>query len=192
MGHAGEFYTITSPSKMHAVLSSGKPNPKFNDSTPKDVNEYFKNIWALIRSAIHKKGIKPYGFRVVEPHHDGTPHWHLLLFMHPNDVKTARSIFSKLTLKAQLKLNTDSQERIFLNPKLNQPWRDDRAIYHNCWQPAVKKSGVKFRKQYNTRHTYTSTMLKQNKPIGWVAKQLGHSNISMTLSTYARWIPEKI
>ncbi len=39
MGHAGEFYTITAPSKMHAVLSSGKPNPKFNDSTPKDVNE---------------------------------------------------------------------------------------------------------------------------------------------------------
>ncbi|MFT5760451.1 MAG: integrase [Alteromonadaceae bacterium] len=67
-----------------------------------------------------------------------------------------------LTLKAQLKLNTEGQERIFLNPKTNQPWRDDRAIYHNCWQPAVKKSGVKFRKQYNTRHTYASTMLTEN------------------------------
>jgi Bacteriophage replication gene A protein (GPA). len=55
MGHAGEFYTITSPSKMHAVLSSGKPNPKFNDSTPQDVNEYLNNIWKLIRSALHKK-----------------------------------------------------------------------------------------------------------------------------------------
>ena len=99
MGHAGEFYTITSPSKMHAVLSSGKPNPKFNNSTPKDVNEYFNNIWKLIRSALHKKSIQPYGFRVVEPHHDGTPHWHLLLFMHPSDVNTARSIFSKYALK---------------------------------------------------------------------------------------------
>jgi integrase len=95
-----------------------------------------------------------------------------------------------LTLKAQLKLSTGSQERIFLNPKTNQPWRDDRAIYHNCWQPAVKKSGVKFRKQYNTRHTYASNMLTENKPIAWVAKQLGHSDIGMTLSTYARWIPE--
>jgi integrase len=95
-----------------------------------------------------------------------------------------------LTLKSQLKLNTYDQERIFLNPKTNQPWRDDRAIYHNCWQPALKRSGVKFRKQYNTRHTYASAMLTENKPIAWVAKQLGHSDIGMTLSTYARWIPE--
>jgi hypothetical protein len=84
---------------MHAVLSSGKPNPKFNDSTPKDVNEYFNNVWKLIRSALHKKDIQPYDFRVVEQHHDGTPHWYLLLFMHPNDVNTARSIFSKYALK---------------------------------------------------------------------------------------------
>jgi integrase len=94
------------------------------------------------------------------------------------------------TLKAQLKLNTEGQERIFLNPKTNQPWRDDRAIYHNCWQPALKKSAVKFRTQYNTRHTYASTMLTENRPIAWVAKQLGHSDIGVTLSTYARWIPE--
>jgi len=94
------------------------------------------------------------------------------------------------TLKAQLKLNTGEQERIFLNPKTDQPWRDDRAIYHNCWQPALKRSGVKFRKQYNTRHTYASTMLTENKPIAWVARQLGHSDIAMTLSTYARWICE--
>jgi len=96
------------------------------------------------------------------------------------------------TLKAQLKLNTGSQERIFLNPKTDKPWCDDRAIYHNCWQPALKKSGVKFRKQYNTRYTYASTMLTENKPTAWVAKQLGHSDIGMTLSAYARWIPENI
>jgi hypothetical protein len=98
MGHAGEFYTLTSPSKYHAY-SNGKANPKFNDSTPKDVNEYFNNNWKLIRSALQKKNIHPYGFRVVEPHHDGTPHWHLLLFMHPDDVKTTREIFSKYALQ---------------------------------------------------------------------------------------------
>ena len=99
MGHAGEFYTLTSPSKMHAVLSSGKANPKFDGSTPKDVNDYFNSNWKLIRSALQKKSIHPYGFRVVEPHHDGTPHWHLLLFMHPDDVKTTRKIFSQYTLQ---------------------------------------------------------------------------------------------
>jgi len=99
MGHAGEFYTLTSPSKMHAVLSSGKPNPKFDGSTPKEVNEYFNNNWKLIRSALQKKDIHPYGFRVVEPHHDATPHWHLLLFMLPQDTHKARKVFSKYALK---------------------------------------------------------------------------------------------
>jgi integrase len=75
-----------------------------------------------------------------------------------------------------------------MNPDTMQPWHDDRAIYNSCWLPAIKSSGVKFRKQYNTRHTYASTMLTLNKPIAWVAKQLGHSDIGMTLSTYARWI----
>jgi len=99
MGHAGEFYTLTAPAKMHAVLSSGKSNPKYNDFTPKQVQQYFNNNWKLIRSALHKKNINPYGFRVVEPHHDGTPHWHLLLFMHPEDVKTTRSIFQQYALQ---------------------------------------------------------------------------------------------
>jgi integrase len=93
-------------------------------------------------------------------------------------------------LKAQLALLQSDQERIFINPKTMLPWRDDRAIYHRCWVPAVKNSGVKFRKQYNTRHTYASTMLTENKPIAWLAKQLGHSSIKQTLDTYARWIPE--
>ncbi|AWB56861.1 hypothetical protein DBO93_04305 [Colwellia sp. Arc7-D] len=35
-------------------------------------------------------------------------------------------------------------------------------------------------------------MLTENKPIGWVAKQLGHSDIGMTIRTYARWIPESV
>lgn len=95
LGHAGELYTLTSPSKMHAVNFGGIPNPKYQGATPKEVNDYFNNLWKLIRSALHKKNIHPYGFRVVEPHHDGTPHWHLLLFMHPNDVKTTRQVIRK-------------------------------------------------------------------------------------------------
>ena len=93
-----------------------------------------------------------------------------------------------LVLMRQLDSVSDTHERIFLNPKTMLPWRDDRQIYNQCWVPSVKRSLVKFRKQYNTRHTYASTMLTENKPIAWVAKQLGHSDIGMTLRTYARWI----
>jgi len=94
-------------------------------------------------------------------------------------------------LKRQLSLTPAEAERIFTNPKTNQSWSNDKATYR-FWVKAMKKTNIKYRTQYNTRHTYASTMLTENKPTGWVAKQMGHSNIAMTLSTYARWIQENV
>ena len=90
----------------------------------------------------------------------------------------------------QLKLSSKEQDRVFLNPKNNQPWRDDRQIYNQHWCPAVKKSGVKYRTQYNTRHSYASSLLSQGEIPAKIASQLGHSNTQTTLNNYARWIPE--
>jgi hypothetical protein len=36
---------------------------------------------ALARSALARRGIGLYGFRIAEPHHDGCPHWHMLVFV---------------------------------------------------------------------------------------------------------------
>ena len=44
------------------------------------------------RSKLDREGIRCYGFRIAEPHHDGTPHWHLLLFFHPDEAAQARKI----------------------------------------------------------------------------------------------------
>jgi integrase len=93
-------------------------------------------------------------------------------------------------LSAQLKVTPANQERVFINPKTNKPWPNDKVTYR-LWGKAVKESKVKYRTQYNTRHTYASTMLTENRPIAWLAKQLGHSDIRETLKTYARWIPEQ-
>jgi hypothetical protein len=80
--HVGVFITLTAPSKYHAVLqNSGEINPRYNDSTPRQVQAYLQKTWARIRAAYGRHNIKPYGFRIAEPHHDGCVHWHALVFM---------------------------------------------------------------------------------------------------------------
>lgn len=82
LGHVGVFVTLTAPSKYHAVLQkSGAVNPRYNDATPRQVQAYLQKTWARIRTAYGRHDIRPYGFRIAEPHHDGCVHWHALLFM---------------------------------------------------------------------------------------------------------------
>lgn len=80
LGHVGQFWTITCPSKFHAV---GGENKNYEGATPREAQAYLVHVWALIRAKLHRQGIKPYGFRIAEPHTDGCPHWHMLLFVVP-------------------------------------------------------------------------------------------------------------
>ena len=95
-GHRGEFYTLSAPSRFHAVHHTGRQNNKYDGSTPQDAQEYFNGIWKRARALFSKQNLRPYGFRVVEPHHDGCPHWHMLLFMEKGDAIQVRAILKKL------------------------------------------------------------------------------------------------
>lgn len=87
-GHVGTFWALTTPSRFHAVIVGGKtskararPNPKYDGvSTPRDAQMWLRTQWARARSELAREGIEVYGFRVAEPHHDGTPHWHAMLW----------------------------------------------------------------------------------------------------------------
>lgn len=86
--HIGVFLTFTCPGRMHPRLyPKGDPNPNYDDTSPLQAQKHLNNLWARIRSALSREGIRPYGIRVAEPHHDATPHWHLLLFVAPEGMQ---------------------------------------------------------------------------------------------------------
>lgn len=93
LGHAAEFWTGTCPSRFHAVHWGGNRNAKHDGTTPRDAQAHLVAAWAKCRAAMQRRGIRPYGFRIAEPHHDGCPHWHLLLFMPDDQVQGARALF---------------------------------------------------------------------------------------------------
>lgn len=92
MGYIGEFYTLTAPARYHATIKTGHRNRKWNGASPADTQRYLCNVWQKVRAKLHREEIRVFGIRVAEPHHDGTPHWHMLMFMLPEDVDRVRQI----------------------------------------------------------------------------------------------------
>lgn len=92
LGYVGEFYTLTAPSRYHATTQAGYRNCKWQGASPSETQGYLTGLWARIRAKLHREAIRIFGIRVAEPHHDGTPHWHMLMFMLPEDVGRVRHI----------------------------------------------------------------------------------------------------
>jgi hypothetical protein len=81
------FFTATTPSHFHPQLAAGGANPKHDPrQTVRTAQQWLCQKWARFRAALHRRKVRAYGFRIAEPHHDGTPHWHGLLFCRPDDV----------------------------------------------------------------------------------------------------------
>lgn len=89
LGFAAVFLTITCPSRMHARLAaSGDPNPRYDGTSPRAAQAYLaRNVWNAAMRKLKHMGVAPghdfFGLRTVEPHHDATPHWHVLAFVDP-------------------------------------------------------------------------------------------------------------
>ena len=98
MEFTGVFLTLTCPSKYHAISHGRGINPNYKGASPRQCMEYLNNVWAKIRAEWARLGIKCFGFRVAEPHHDGTPHFHFMLFMAGGSVKPALRVFGEYAL----------------------------------------------------------------------------------------------
>lgn len=98
-GEPALFVTATLPSRFHATRSrNGRRNPAYDGTTPQEAARLINHRWALIRSHLQRRGIRCYGIRVMEPHHDSTPHAHFLIFAAVGAHETIRQAFKRYFL----------------------------------------------------------------------------------------------
>lgn len=79
---------------------------------------------------------------------------------------------------------------VFLNPRTGEPWTGDQAFRKTLFQPACQRAKVRYRYPYQLRHTFASMMLSSGEPIPWVSAQMGHSDPTVTMRVYYRFIPD--
>jgi integrase len=96
----------------------------------------------------------------------------------------SRTLAAVQRQKAKTRLRS---EYLFADPEGN-PWAyqkmTDARMY---WKPTLKKLGIRYRRPYNTRHTYATVGLMAGVNPAFLAKQLGHS-LKMFFEVYADWI----
>ena len=111
VGFVALFVTLTAPGKYHRLKKRGKyfvENENWNGELPVSAHRWISEAWERFRSAIGREtktrpALDYFGMRVVEPHVDGTPHWHGVFFVAPAHVE----IFTGLLIGYQTARDKD-------------------------------------------------------------------------------------
>ncbi|MCD2163830.1 replication endonuclease [Comamonas koreensis] len=118
--HVGLFFTMTLPSRFHRMTLVGGskkaiPNDKWNGAGPREGQAWLCKQWSKARAALTRAGIRFYGLRVAEPHHDGTPHWHMLAWVDSEaDARAMEGIIRKYWLSEDGKERGAQEHRVRL------------------------------------------------------------------------------
>lgn len=101
-GDVAEFWTLTAPSRFHAQRIVGERafiNPLYSGASPKDGQKYLSRVWARARAAWKRRGLAVFGLRTAEPHHDATPHWHLICYGPAEELRLARQLLRRYAMQ---------------------------------------------------------------------------------------------
>jgi len=102
-----------------------------------------------------------------------------IIFMHPR-VRAA--------LKWQLNYGIMNSDGYVFTSKKGNPINQHLDV---LWARALRRAGLRHRPSYQLRHTFASMALETGESPGWVAKTLGHSDLSTLFRHYARFIPSE-
>lgn len=108
--------------------------------------------------------------------------------------KTATSVrkvdmlpLAEFTLLEQLK-TTKKFKYVFVNSKGTNIY--SHSFIGRKFNAVLDKSNIPHRPLYNLRHTFASHLLIQGEDITWISKNLGHTDISITMKHYIKYIKE--
>ena len=94
-------------------------------------------------------------------------------------------------LEEQYKITGAKNTYVFLNDK-DEHFYDIKRIRNTHWKNVLKLSNLEYRPIYHTRHSFATMMLENNEDVLWVSSMLGHSDASITLSHYAKYVNRKV
>lgn len=105
------FITFTAPAQYHPNPSKGKRRYD-RELGIRASHDYIRHNWRKIRSILSYRKILAspdsyFGFRTIEPHKDGSIHWHLIMFTSPQ-------LISEITRAIREKFRTDTAAKIML------------------------------------------------------------------------------
>jgi hypothetical protein len=97
-GHVALFFTLTCPSAFHRTHADGHTNERWQGFSPRDGQAFLSRMWARVRAKLARLSVVFYGFRIAEPHHDATPHWHAVLWVPQHQLDALCSVVSGIWL----------------------------------------------------------------------------------------------
>ena len=78
---------------------------------------------------------------------------------------------------------------LFHNSHGNAVRRHNFSAY--VWRPLMKMLDIPYRTFEQTRHSFASILLARGERPHYISKQMGHANLYVTLSRYAKFIPSE-
>lgn len=80
-----------------------------------------------------------------------------------------------------------NSEYVFLNTVGKLARQEDLYL---VWKRTLKRAGLVERRLYETRHTFASWALAAGEKPAWVARVLGHADLTLVYTVYGRFIED--
>lgn len=105
LGMTWMFITITAPAQFHPNPKKGHNKNWVNGTKITEIKKWFNDTWGNMKKRVWKKGggfehlkwgeKNAFGVKVVEPHKDGCPHWHIMFYCKSELLNEYKNLFKQ-------------------------------------------------------------------------------------------------